>query len=111
MPVIDLELFVHAPAERVFDLSRSVDVHVASTSRTGERAVAGVTTGLLVLGDVVTWEATHFGVRQRLTSQIVALSTLPLPRLHGEGCVSALRSRPLLRFGRRRHSRKREVRL
>ncbi len=27
-------------------------------------------TGLLELGDEVTWEATHFGVRQRLTSRI-----------------------------------------
>ena len=71
MPVIEIELVVLAPIERVFDLSRSVDAHVDSTSQTGERAVAGVTTGLLALGDHVTWEARHFGVRQRLTSRIV----------------------------------------
>jgi ligand-binding SRPBCC domain-containing protein len=29
-----------------------------------------VTSGLLGLGDQVTWKATHFGVRQRLTSRI-----------------------------------------
>jgi ligand-binding SRPBCC domain-containing protein len=29
-----------------------------------------VTTGLLGAGDQVTWEATHFGIRQRLTSRI-----------------------------------------
>lgn len=74
MPTIDLELLVRAPVERVFDLSRSVDVHVASTSGTGERAVAGVTTGLLEQGDEVTWEAKHFGVRQRLTSRMVSVS-------------------------------------
>jgi ligand-binding SRPBCC domain-containing protein len=32
--------------------------------------VDGVTSGLLGPGDEVTWEATHFGVRQRLTSRI-----------------------------------------
>jgi ligand-binding SRPBCC domain-containing protein len=74
MPIIHLELLVRAPIERVFDASRSVDVHVASTSATEERAVAGVTTGLLELDDVVTWEAKHFGVRQRLTSRIVSMS-------------------------------------
>lgn len=41
-------------------------------SRSGERAVAGVTNGLLSLNDQVTWEARHFGIRQRLTSRITA---------------------------------------
>src|SRR5262245_35353190 len=72
MPVIELELQILAPADRVFDLSRSVDLHVRSTEWTRERAVAGVTRGLLSLHDEVTWEAIHFGVRQRLTSRIVA---------------------------------------
>src|SRR5690606_38833374 len=74
MPIIDLELFVRAPIERDFDLSRSVDVHLASTFQTEERAIAGVTAGLLQRGDVVTWEARHFGVRQRLTSRMVSVS-------------------------------------
>ena len=73
MPVIKLETFIRAPVELVFDLARNVDVHTASTAETGERAVAGVTTGLLELNDEVTWEAKHFGVRQRLTSKITAL--------------------------------------
>lgn len=47
-------------------------MHVASTSETGEKAVAGVTSGLISLGQSVTWEAIHFGVRQRLTSVITA---------------------------------------
>jgi ligand-binding SRPBCC domain-containing protein len=74
MPVIHLEIVVRAPVERVFDLSRSVELHVDSTGTTNERAVGGVTSGLLGLGDEVTWEATHLGVRQRLTSRIVAFS-------------------------------------
>jgi ligand-binding SRPBCC domain-containing protein len=70
MPVIRLETPINAPPERCFDLARDVDVHAASVSRTGERAVAGVTSGLLGPGDAVTWEAVHFGVRQRLTARI-----------------------------------------
>jgi ligand-binding SRPBCC domain-containing protein len=70
MPTLRIETWIDAPMERCFDLARSVDAHLASTSRTGERAVAGVTSGLLGLGDSVTWEARHFGVRQRLTSTI-----------------------------------------
>ena len=72
MPTIILETQIQAPIERVFDLSRSVDLHLASAEQTGERAVAGVTSGLMSLGDEVTWEATHFMVRQRLTSRITA---------------------------------------
>jgi ligand-binding SRPBCC domain-containing protein len=78
MPTIHLETFIRAPRELCFDLARSVDVHMASTSDTGERAVAGVTSGMMNLGDEVTWEAVHFGVRQRLTSRITAMER---PRL------------------------------
>ena len=70
MPTIELLTDIHAPIETVFDLARSVDLHVDSTSQTNERAVGGTTTGLLVLGDTVTWEATHFYIRQRLTVTI-----------------------------------------
>ena len=71
---IELAMVVRAPIERCFDLSRSVDAHVQSTASTGERAVGGVLTGLMALGDTVTWEARHFGVRQRLTSRITAFT-------------------------------------
>lgn len=40
--------------------------------RSGERAVAGKVTGLLSLGDEITWEGRHLGVRQRLTSRVCA---------------------------------------
>jgi ligand-binding SRPBCC domain-containing protein len=70
MPVIHTQLLVAAPRERVFDLARSIDAHQASTGDTGERAVAGVTSGLIGLNEQVTWEARHLGVRQRLTSKI-----------------------------------------
>lgn len=67
---IEIARVVAAPAERLFDLARSVDAHVASTPGTEERPVGGKTRGLLGLGDEVTWEARHFGVKQRLTSRI-----------------------------------------
>jgi ligand-binding SRPBCC domain-containing protein len=73
MPTIRLETFIRAAPGLCFDLSRSVDVHMASTNHTGERAIAGVTSGMMNLNDEVTWEATHFGVRQRLTSRITAM--------------------------------------
>jgi ligand-binding SRPBCC domain-containing protein len=57
----------------VFDLARCVEVHLESAVGTKERAVAGVTSGLLELNDEITWEARHFGVRQRLSVRIAAL--------------------------------------
>ena len=69
---IRLETRIRAPIERVFDLSRSIDAHLASASRTKERAVAGRTSGLIGLGETVTWSAVHLGVRQKLTVEIVA---------------------------------------
>lgn len=70
MVVIELETLIDAPVERVFDLSLSVDAHVASAGRTKERAIAGVTSGVLGLDQKVTWEAVHFGVKQRLEVMI-----------------------------------------
>jgi ligand-binding SRPBCC domain-containing protein len=72
MTALRLVTLIRAPVDVCFDLARSVDAHVASTARTREVAVAGVTSGLLTLGDEVTWEATHFGVRQRLRVRITA---------------------------------------
>jgi ligand-binding SRPBCC domain-containing protein len=63
---------IRAPIERCFDLSRSIDLHLLSTARTGERAVAGVTSGLIGLGERVTWRAKHLGFWQELTSEITA---------------------------------------
>lgn len=70
MPEIVIEIVVAAPIERVFDLARCIDLHEHSMTGTNERAVEGVTSGLIGLGDSVTWEATHFRIRQRLTSKI-----------------------------------------
>ena len=73
MPRIELTTAIAAPIEKVFDLARSIDVHATSQSSHGEKAVAGRTSGLIEEGEEVTWEAVHLGVRQRLTSRIVAM--------------------------------------
>jgi ligand-binding SRPBCC domain-containing protein len=70
MPLIELSTTIAAPVERVFDLSRSIELHMNSTSSTSERAVAGVTSGLIGPGQEVTWRARHFGVWQSLTVRI-----------------------------------------
>jgi hypothetical protein len=54
MAIIRIETDIAAPPAVCFDLARNVDAHVASTGATGERAIAGVTTGVLNLGDEVT---------------------------------------------------------
>ena len=70
MPTIELFTQINAPIEIVFDLSRSIDLHMESTKQTGERAIAGRTSGLIGLGETVTWRAKHFGIWQNLTSKI-----------------------------------------
>lgn len=72
MPTIRLETYIEATAERCFDLSLNVDLHRLSTAQTHERPIAGVMTGEMKLGDTVTWEAVHFGIKQHLTSQITS---------------------------------------
>jgi ligand-binding SRPBCC domain-containing protein len=71
LPKIVHKLIINAPKETCFDLARNVEVHTKTTSHTNEKAVGGVMRGLLKKGDTVTWEATHFCIRQRLTAKIV----------------------------------------
>ena len=70
MTIIKIETIVKAPIERVFDLARCINLHEATMLKHKEKAVAGVTKGLIKLGESVTWEATHFGIRQKLTLKI-----------------------------------------
>ena len=66
---------ISAPIERCFDLARSVEVHLAGNVHFGESAVAvdGVTSGLVDLGQRVTWRAKHLGIWQNLTSEITRM--------------------------------------
>ena len=74
MPVIALETQIKSVIEICFDLSRSIDLHQISTAKTNEKAVDGRTSGLLSIGEFVTWQATHFGITQKLTSKITAFN-------------------------------------
>lgn len=73
MPKIQLSYTIEAPIEVCFDLARSIDFHKLSTGNTKEEAIGGVTSGLIGLNEFVTWQATHFGVKQKLTSKITEL--------------------------------------
>lgn len=68
--IIQLYTQIHSPVATVFDLSRSIDLHIESIKHTGERAIAGKTSGLIGLNETVTWRAKHFGIWQNLTSKI-----------------------------------------
>jgi len=70
MPKFEISTHINAPIEVCFDLARSIDLHMESTKQTGEQAVGGRTSGLIGLGETVTWRAKHFGIRQKLTAKI-----------------------------------------
>jgi ligand-binding SRPBCC domain-containing protein len=70
MSTIHLTTFISAPIERVFDLSRSINLHKISTAHTNEEAIAGVTTGLINKNETVTWRAKHLFKTRQYTSII-----------------------------------------
>ncbi len=72
MPRIEVITRIAAPQSRCFYLALSVDLHAVSAAQTQEQIVSGVRSGLLHLGDEVTFRARHFGIWQTLTSKITA---------------------------------------
>ncbi|MBS1601453.1 MAG: SRPBCC family protein [Bacteroidetes bacterium] len=73
MPTIHLTTFIGAPAERVFDLARSIELHRKSMAHTQEEAIAGTTSGLIRLDETVTWKAKHLGKTRILKSRITEM--------------------------------------
>jgi ligand-binding SRPBCC domain-containing protein len=73
MPFIHLTTFVAAPVERVFDLSRSINLHKMSMTRFAERPIAGRIDGLIEENETVTWEAKHLFKKRVLTSKITEM--------------------------------------
>ena len=72
MTTVVIETLIDALPEICFDLALDVDAHARSAAFSDERIVApGRLSGLLQLGDLVTFEGRHFGVRQRFTAKIV----------------------------------------
>ncbi|MDC8005620.1 SRPBCC family protein [Aureisphaera galaxeae] len=72
MTTITLHTKIRAPIDTVFDLSRSIDLHVKSVPKTKERAISGKTKGLLGPDETVTWQGKHFGLSLKHTSKMVS---------------------------------------
>ena len=70
MPLIHLTTFIAAPHDRVFDLSRSVDLHKKSMASHEEKIVDGTLSGLMKLNDTVTWTAKHLFKLRKLKIKI-----------------------------------------
>lgn len=73
MQTLRVETLIEAPVRTVFDLARSLRVHPLTTAWTGERVVSSHSHDLLEVGDVVTFEARHFGIKQKLTARVVEM--------------------------------------
>jgi ligand-binding SRPBCC domain-containing protein len=69
-----IHTYIKNKPEIVFNLSRSIDLHLISTSKTNEKAIAGKTTGLINLNEMVTWEANHLFKKRTFTSKITAFN-------------------------------------
>lgn len=86
MPTIKLTTSINAPIQTCFDQARSIDLHLDSFSHNNERAIAGVTSGLINLGETVTWRAKHFGVTMQMTIKITEMmfaTSFTDEQLHG----------------------------
>ena len=70
VPSLTLRTRIAAPVQACFELSLTVEAHTESMGDSGERAIAGVTSGVMGPGDSVTWRARHFGVPFSMTSRI-----------------------------------------
>lgn len=74
MTTLRLITKINAPKKVVFDLSRNIDVHQTSASKTNEKAIAGVTFGLINFNETVTWRGKHFGFYLTHKSRITAMN-------------------------------------
>jgi ligand-binding SRPBCC domain-containing protein len=73
MPTIHLTTFIQAPVERVFDLSRNIDLHKQSMTKHKEEAVAGTRFGLIEKDETVTWKAKHLFRTRLLRTRITEM--------------------------------------
>ena len=75
MSEIHLTSFIAAPIERVFDLSRSINLHQISTIETYEKAIHGVLNGLINKNETVTWQAKHLFKTRQFTTKITEMQS------------------------------------
>jgi ligand-binding SRPBCC domain-containing protein len=71
LAIVKTQIEIAAPIQLCFDLARDIDIHTQTVwKHTKERAIRGITSGPIGYGQTVTFEATHFWIKQTLTSQI-----------------------------------------
>lgn len=74
MTTINLTTKIKASKQIVFDASRNIDIHQQSASSSKEKAIDGVTSGLINLNETVTWRGKHFGLYLTHKSRITAMN-------------------------------------
>lgn len=86
MSIINITTKIKATKQIVFDVSRDIDLHQKSASKSSEIAIAGTTTGLINKGETVTWRGKHFGFflqHQSIISQMELYSYFVDEQLKG----------------------------
>lgn len=74
MTTINLITKINAPKQIVFDASRNIDIHQQSASESNEKAIAGVTSGMINFDETVTWRGKHFGFYLTHKSRITVMN-------------------------------------
>lgn len=74
MTTIHLTTKIKAPKQIVFDVSRNIDIHQKSAFKSNEKAIAGITSGLINFNETVTWRGKHFGFYLTHKSRITAMN-------------------------------------
>ncbi|MEC0240363.1 SRPBCC family protein [Paenibacillus dokdonensis] len=71
MIIVETEILIDMPIDACFDLARDITVHTQTVwKHTREKAIGGTTEGMISDEGVVTFQATHFLIRQKLTSKV-----------------------------------------
>jgi ligand-binding SRPBCC domain-containing protein len=77
MGKIHLTTAIHAPAKKVFDLSRNINLHRIFSSANYETALEAITTGLIKENETVTWQAKYLLKKRDFTLKITSME-MPL---------------------------------
>ncbi|GAB5401286.1 MAG: hypothetical protein Aureis2KO_28710 [Aureisphaera sp.] len=72
MTTIVLHTPIKASLDEVFDLSRSIDLHLESAHKSNEKVIGGKSSGLLGPDETVTWQGRHLGLLLSHTSKIIS---------------------------------------
>lgn len=82
MSKIIIRTIIHANIETCFDIARSVEIHEESFRFLDEKAISGKTSGLVQLGDFVSWEVKHLFFVQHITTKITQFKAHKLFACH-----------------------------